>query len=73
MVDAERFPKWTASDDFIPLAESDKALPDYPAAFLHGMPDYPGVDVLGWLTASSGSNKNWLVQLKHSETLMLIR
>ncbi len=73
VVDAERFPKWTASDDFIPLAESDKALPDYPAAYLHGMPDYPGVDVLGWLTASSGSNKNWLVQLKHSETLMLIR
>ena len=73
VVDAKRFPKWTASDDFIPLAESDKALPDYPAVYLHGMPDYPGVDVLGWLTASSGSNKNWLIQLKHAETLLLIR
>ena len=73
VVDAKRFPKWTEPGDFIPLEESDKALPDYPAVYLHGMPGYPGVDVLGWLTASAGSNKNWLIQLKHAETLMLLR
>ena len=73
VVDAKRYPKWTASDDFIPLADSDKALPDYPAAYLHGMPDYPGVDVLGWLTASSGSNKNWLIQMKSSGFTIIVR
>lgn len=41
VVDAKRFPKWTASDDFIPLADSDKELPDYPAAYLHGRPVTP--------------------------------
>ena len=73
VVDAKRFPKWTASSDFIPLAESDKAFSDYPAVYLHDMPGYPGVDVLGWLTTSAGSNKNWLIQLKHAETLLLLR
>ena len=73
VVDAKRFPKWTASSDFIPLAESDKEFSDYPAVYLHDMPGYPGVDVLGWLTTSAGSNKNWLIQLKHAETLLLLR
>ncbi len=37
------------------------------------MPGYPGTDVLGWLSTKSGNYKNWLIQLKHAETLLILR
>ncbi len=72
VVDAKRHPAWTATD-FAQLTDADKALSDYPAACLHGMPGYPGTDVLGWLSTKSGNYKNWLIQLKHAETLLILR
>ena len=72
VVDNKRHPAWTETD-FTPLTDADKELSDYPAVYLHDMPGYPGVDVLGWSTISSGGYKNWLIQLKHAETLMILR
>ena len=72
VVDAQRYPAWTATD-FTPLTEEDKALSDYPKTYLRGAPGYPGGTVLGWSTISSGSYKNWLIQLRGSGFSLIVR
>ena len=74
VADVSRNPAWKA-EDFTPLSEEDKEFSDYPPRYFLGRKDYPGVDVLGWIsTGTEGKQyKNWLIQLKHAETLMLLR
>jgi hypothetical protein len=72
VADVSRYPAWAATD-FTELADEDKTAWDYPAVYLHHEPEYPGVDVLGWLSTGADGYKNWLIQLKHAETLMLLR
>ncbi|MBQ3809914.1 MAG: leucine-rich repeat protein [Kiritimatiellae bacterium] len=74
VADVSRNPAWKA-EDFTPLSEEDKAFSDYPPRYFLGRRDYPGVEVLGWLsTGTEGKNyKNWLIQLKHAETIMILR
>ncbi|MBO6120808.1 MAG: leucine-rich repeat protein [Kiritimatiellae bacterium] len=72
VVDANRYPAWTATD-FTPLAEEDKSLSDYPKTYLRGMPGYPGGTVLGWSTISSGNYKNWLIQLRGRGFSLVVR
>ena len=72
VADVARYPAWAATD-FTPLSADDKTAPDYPPVYLHRVPEYPGTEVLGWLSTGAGGYKNWLIQLKHAETLMLLR
>ena len=74
VADVSRNPAWKA-EDFTPLSEEDKEFSDYPPRYFLGRKDYPGVDVLGWIsTGTEGKQyKNWLIQLKHAETIMLLR
>ena len=72
VVDAKKYPNWTASN-FTELAESDKSLADYPTTTMLGVPGYPGGQVLGWSTISSGSYKNWLIQMKSSGFTIIVR
>lgn len=72
VVDAKKYPDWTASN-FTELAESDKSLADYPTTTMLGVPGYPGGQVLGWSTISSGSYKNWLIQMKSSGFTIIVR
>lgn len=72
VVDARKYPDWTASN-FTELTESDKSLADYPTTIMRGVPGYPGGQVLGWSTISSGSYKNWLIQMKSSGFTIIVR
>ena len=74
VADVARNPSWK-DEDFTPLSEEDKEFSDYPPRYFLGRRDYPGVEVLGWIsTGTEGKQyKNWLIQLKHAETIMILR
>ena len=72
VADVARYPAWAATD-FTELSADDKTASDYPAVYLHRVPEYPGTKVIGWLSTGAGGYKNWLIQAKSRGFMFVLR
>lgn len=74
VVDAETYPDWLDSSEFTPVSELPEADVEKINLQLNSNPNYPGIKVLGKLsTGTDGKYLNWLAQLGHPGTVIVVR